>query len=134
MPRLASPPIKASHISCPGVGQTHTRQAGITLTTIIIVAIHKAMVTAESVRESRLIITVPPPQQAAEIRTITAPTLTAASPGRRIIKAPASPTTTADQRRMPMRSRRKITAPRDAKIAFVKLNAVASASGTMLRP
>jgi hypothetical protein len=75
------------------------------------------------------------PATAAEPPSTTiAGTLIAVSPGRRMIMAPAKPTTIALQRRIPMRSPRKKMAPIDAKIGAVNDSAVASAIGIIASP
>ena len=52
--------------------------------------------------------------------------------GRTMISVPANPTTTALQRRAPIRSPKNTTAPIEPKMTTVKLSAVACAIGTTL--
>ena len=131
--RLPRPPmpINQSHISM--VGQVHTKIAGKKDTNVTVRLIYATMVVALSVRESVFVKSFDIATNIVPPRTSQVPIPISAKPGRRIISMPIKPMEIDTQRMSFDGSFMKTMAPIEAKNGTIKLSAVASAKGIIVR-
>ena len=128
-PPVAAAPTQASQTQVIPCGISHTQNRGMAEMGVAINATMRTMVLGDSVRLRTFTrrMDVATNTDPASIKS--APGVTTSRPGRRIIRVPTKPSTTASQRRNLTSSAKNIAAPTVAKRGAVKLRDVASASG-----